>query len=209
LSGYDRSVEIRTERLILRQWGLEDAERLTAACQDPEIARWIPVIPSPYTELDAHSYIGHARENWNRGEAYNLAILEAESGDLAGSIAVRLGRFNTGHYGYWIAAGARGRGIATEALNALCRWGVDTLHLRRLELLTDPDNLASQRVAEKVGFQREGILRSSLEYRDGTRRDSIIFSLLPDELGSGLRASRATPGRAPGACARARRAQDA
>jgi RimJ/RimL family protein N-acetyltransferase len=91
-------------------------------------------------------------------------------------------RFGIGHFGYWIARDARGRGVATEALKALCVWGVDTLALKRLELLTDPENTASQRVAEKAGFQREGILRSSLEYRDGTRRDSVIFSLLPQEM---------------------------
>jgi RimJ/RimL family protein N-acetyltransferase len=175
-------MELRTDGLILRPWELDDAPALTAACQDPEIARWIPVIPTPYTEEDAYSYLGQARENWNRGEAYNFAIVDAESGRLAGSIAVRLTRFSTGHFGYWIAPEARGRGLATEALKALCRWGVDTLDLKRLELLTDPQNLPSQRVAEKAGFRREGILRSSLEYRDGTRRDSVIFSLLPEEL---------------------------
>ena len=105
--------------------------------------------------------------------------MEAESGDLAGSIAVRLRRFSTGHIGYWIAREARGRGVATEALAGLCRWAVDTLDVKRLELLTDVDNRGSQRVAEKAGFQREGILRSSLENRDGHVRDSVMFSLLP------------------------------
>ena len=75
-------------------------------------------------------------------------------------------------------------GIATQALETICRWAVDELRLGRLELATDPDNHASQRVAEKAGFQREGIMRSALEYRDGSRRDSVFFSLLPDELGS-------------------------
>jgi RimJ/RimL family protein N-acetyltransferase len=176
-------MELRTEALILRPWRLEDAPNLTAAFQDPEIARWLSVIPSPYSEEDSYSFIGHARESWDRGESYNFAIVNAESGDLAGSIAVRLRRFSTGHFGYWIARESRGRGVATEALTALCRWAVETLDVKRLELLTDVDNQGSQRVAEKAGFQREGILRSSLENRDGTRRDSVIFSLLPQEMG--------------------------
>ena len=175
-------MELRTEGLILRPWQLEDASTLTAACQDPEIARWISVIPWPYTEEDSYSFIGHSRESWDRGESYNFAIVDAASGDLAGSIAVRLRRFSTGHFGYWIAREARGRGAATEALTALCRWAVETLDVKRLELLTDPDNRGSQRVAEKAGFQREGLLRSSLENRDGTRRDAVIFSLLPQEM---------------------------
>jgi RimJ/RimL family protein N-acetyltransferase len=176
-------MELRTDALILRPWRREDAPSLTAACQDSEIARWLSVIPSPYSEEDAYSFIGLSRETWDRGESYNFAIVDAESGELAGSIAVRLRRFSTGHIGYWIAREARGRGLATEALAGLCRWAVDTLGVKRLELLADVDNRGSQRVAEKAGFQREGILRSSLENRDGTRRDSVMFSLLPQELG--------------------------
>jgi len=176
-------MELRTEALILRPWRLEDAPSLTVACQDSEIARWLSVIPSPYSEEDAYSFIGQSRESWDRGESYNFAIVNAESGDLAGSIAVRLRRFSTGHVGYWIAREARGRGFASEALAGLCRWAVDALDVKRLELLADVDNRGSQRVAEKAGFQREGILRSSLENRDGTRRDSVSFSLLPEEMG--------------------------
>ena len=48
--------------------------------------------------------------------------------------------------------------------------------------MTDPDNIASQRVAEKAGFTREGVLRSMLVNRDGSRRDGVMFSLLPEEL---------------------------
>ena len=56
------------------------------------------------------------------------------------------------------------------------------LELQRIDLLTDPDNVASQRVAEKVGFQREGVLRAHLRHPDGRIRDSVMFSLLPGEL---------------------------
>ena len=175
-------MELRTNALILRPWKLDDAPAIAEACSDPEIARWLPMIPSPYGEEDAVSFIGQAHENWKRGEAYNFAILDAAGRRLAGSIAMRVLRFNTGHFGYWVTREARGHGGATEALKTLSRWAVDTLDIKRLELLTDPENVASQRVAKRAGFQREGLLRSSLEYRDGSRRDSILFSALPDEL---------------------------
>ena len=64
----------------------------------------------------------------------------------------------------------------------MSRFALEELELRRLELLTDPDNVASQRVAEKVGFQREGVLRAHLPHRDGRVRDGVMFSLLPGEL---------------------------
>jgi RimJ/RimL family protein N-acetyltransferase len=87
-----------------------------------------------------------------------------------------------GRIGYWIAAPARGHGVCTRALRVLSRWALDELGLRRLDLITDPDNVASQRVAEKVGFQREGVMRSHLLHPDGRLRDSVMFSLLPGEL---------------------------
>jgi RimJ/RimL family protein N-acetyltransferase len=84
--------------------------------------------------------------------------------------------------GCWIARDERGRGICTRALRLLARHGLDELGLQRVDLITDPDNVASQRVAEKVGFQREGVLRAHLRHPDGRVRDSVMFSLLPGEL---------------------------
>ena len=173
-------MELRTDGLILRPWRLEDAPAVTAACQDPEIARWIPLIPTPYSEQDARQFLEDIVAS---EDSYGFAVLDSATGELAGSIAIRLQRFSTGHIGYWVAREARGRGVATAALKALCRWAVDELGLKRLELVTHPENLASQRVAEKAGFQREGVMRSALEHADGRRRDSVLFSLLPEELG--------------------------
>jgi RimJ/RimL family protein N-acetyltransferase len=72
--------------------------------------------------------------------------------------------------------------VTTRALRLLCRYGLDELALGRLELVADRDNAASIRVAEKVGFRREGVLRSHLLHPDGSRHDSVMFSLLPGEL---------------------------
>jgi RimJ/RimL family protein N-acetyltransferase len=147
-----------------------------AACQDPDIQRWLPGLPRPYTHDDAHAFvIGDPAVG-----SHQFAITEHAS--LAGSIALRIGEEGTGHVGYWCALEARGRGIATRALRLLSRYGLDELCLDRLELTADADNLASLRVAEKVGFKREGVLRSHLLYPDGHRRDSVMLSLLPGEL---------------------------
>ena len=175
------SMELRGDGIVLRPWREDDLAALTAACQDAEIARWLPMVPSPYSEDDGRRYLEQARLNWELGDAYNFAVVD-ESGRLLGSIAMRILRFGVGHIGYWMAAEARGRGLTTEALRALSRWAIEKLGLGRVELVTDPDNIASQRVAEKAGFTREGILRLILVNRDGSRRDGVMFSLLPDEL---------------------------
>ena len=81
-----------------------------------------------------------------------------------------------------VARGARGRGLTTRALRLLSEHAFEDIGLERMQLFADPANHASQRVAERVGYQREGVVRSHLPQRDGTRRDSIAFSLLPGEL---------------------------
>ncbi len=169
-------MELRDDSLLLRRWSADDAPVVYAACQDPEIRRWLPTLPRPYTYEDARAFVTDAR---GLG-AHQFAIVEAER--VVGSIGLHLASNETGHVGYWCAAEARGRGITTSALRRLCRHALDDLGLARLALTADVDNLASQRVAEKVGFRREGVLRSHLRHPDGHRRDSALFSLLPGEL---------------------------
>lgn len=170
-------MELRDGELGLRTWSLDDVPAIVAACQDPEILRWIPVIPRPYTEDDARAFVNGS---WAREPGQQFAV--TLNGDVVGSIGMRMNESRTGHIGYWCAPEARGREVTTRALRVLCRYALDELGLERLELITDPENNASQRVAEKVGFQREGVLRSHLPHPDGRRRDSVMFSLLPGEL---------------------------
>ena len=160
----------------MRPWREEDAPWVYQACQDPEIQRWLPDLPRPYTDDDAWAFVTDAL---GLGP-YQFAITEQEN--LVGSIGLRVAKHETGHIGYWCAPEARGYGTTTRALRRLCRYALDELQLERLDLMTDVDNRASQRVAEKVGFQREGVLRSHLRYPGGHRRDSVFFSLLPGEL---------------------------
>jgi len=168
-------VELRDGALTLRPWREEDVPAIVAACQDPELLRWLPRVPRPYTPENARAFLADRPDG-----PYSFAI--EEDGRLAGSIAMRVDEFNaTGSLGYWCAPEARGRGVVTRALRLLCRYAFEELGLERLELVTDPDNAASQRVAEKVGFRREGVLRSHMRHPDGRRRDSVMFSLLPGE----------------------------
>jgi RimJ/RimL family protein N-acetyltransferase len=170
-------MRLRDGDLELRAWTLDDVPALVEACNDDEIRRWLPMIPSPYTEEDARTYV--------EGEVppgrHQFAI--TEDGRVVGAIGLDIVEsIRQGTIGYWCAQEARGRGVTTRALRLLSEHAFQNLGLERLQLFTDPDNLASQRVAEKAGYQREGVLRSHLPQRDGTRRDSIAFSLLPGEL---------------------------
>ena len=176
----NRRMELKGEGVVLRAWRMEDAPAVAEACQDPEIARWLAFVPQPYKPADARRYIQDCIEASDDRRPF--AITDAKTGVLIGSIDMRITRLGAGHIGYWMTPEARGRGRTTAALRALSRWAIEELGLGRVELATDLDNIASQRVAEKAGFQREGVLRAMLPTRDGPRRDGVMFSLLPGEL---------------------------
>ena len=86
--------------------------------------------------------------------------------------------------GYWVGARARGRGVATAALCLVAEWAFEEVpNLARLQLRADVRNIASNRVAEKAGFTREGVLRSQrYNERLGKRVDFVMWSLLREEL---------------------------
>jgi RimJ/RimL family protein N-acetyltransferase len=170
-------MELRDGDLVLRPWTESDIPAMVAGCNDREVAHWIPTIPHPYTRKDAIAFI--------RGEVgpKHEALAIVLEGKVLGGIGIGLNSHGyKASIGYWIAAPARGRGTCTRALRLLARHALEKRGLQRIELITDPDNVASQRVAEKVGFQREGVLRAHLRHPDGRIRDSVMFSLLPGEL---------------------------
>jgi len=157
----------------LRPFEESDVPAIVAACQDPEIPRWTAV-PSPYTEADARAWLASNEEE-------SFAVVDRASGELLGSIGVRYLDGRIGEVGYWVKREARGRGVATRALELVARWALVEKGLGRFQLRADVANGPSQRVAEKAGFVREGVLRSALAFK-GERRDVVMYSLVPDDL---------------------------
>jgi RimJ/RimL family protein N-acetyltransferase len=171
--------------IVLREWTDGDLPAIVAACSDPDLARWLDQVPQPYTERDAREYLASTRRGWREATISSFAIADAETGALLGSISVHWldHEHAVGEVGYWVRREARGRGIATRAVRLIARWAIRECGLRRLQLRADVDNVASQRVAEKAGFEREGVLRSvRYSERQGRRVDFAVFSLLSEEV---------------------------
>jgi RimJ/RimL family protein N-acetyltransferase len=127
-----------------------DVPALVAGLRDPEIARWLPNIPQPYSEHDARAFIAGA-QHWRRtgGEA-SFAIAD-EDDTCIGVAGVRPSE-QPPAVGYWVAAAQRGRGIASAATLALTGWAFRTFGCDRIGLHAETANAASCRVAEKCGF---------------------------------------------------------
>lgn len=170
--------QLEDEVIRLRPFTTDDIPAVTAACQDPEIPRWT-LVPTDYTEDVAREWIESIATPAD--ERLSLAVEDRGTGRLAGAISIWIVKREVGEFGYWAVAEFRGRGLMTRALSLLARWTLDELGLARLQLGTIPGNAASERVAEKVGFRKEGLLRSFVDQR-GERRDVILWSLLPGEL---------------------------
>jgi RimJ/RimL family protein N-acetyltransferase len=181
LSGIDLTTEVvRTERLVLRPYRPDDEDAVLAACQDPEIQRWIHLLPSPYTREDAREFVAEAAPGARAAGRALIVAIEA-GGVLVGSSGVHFGDGKLGpEIGYWIAPEARGEGYATETAQALAEWALDR-GAPRVHLIADVRNTPSQAVARRAGFSQEGVLRSAIPYREGTRGDAALFSRLPGD----------------------------
>lgn len=167
---------------LLRPWRDSDALAVTAACQDPEIARWTRV-PDNYSESDARAFLLYRHDAVLTGAAAPFAVVSPDD-RLLGSVALIAIEWPhlRGEVGYWLAREARGEGHATRAVRLICGWGFDALGLGRIVLHAATENLASQRVAQRSGFTREAVLRAYLRGKDGPQ-DMVAFGLLADELG--------------------------
>jgi len=170
--------------IVLRRADTADIPWITAACGDRELSRYVPAIPYPYAESDACAFVRRAAREWAEGSGATFVIAQAAEGGGLGVVAVHLSMADPGlaGIGYWLRREARGRGAATTAARLVSRWAIESLGIKRLSLETAPENWPSQRVAERAGFSREGLLRSWMPAGAG-RRDSVMFSMLPGEQG--------------------------
>ena len=166
--------------VTLRAWEPDDAPAVFAACQDPLIARFIPV-PQPYTEEVARQFVVRRRADWDGDDERSFAITDAETAEVLGAIARHGPWGHLARFGYWLAPWARGRGAATRSLRLITGWTLETTEVIRLDLFTHPDNDASGRVAERAGYVREGVRRVWDLDREGNPEDAIFYVVVRGE----------------------------
>ncbi|MFD7225784.1 GNAT family N-acetyltransferase [Streptomyces sp. NPDC059883] len=174
-------VTLTTERLLLRPLTPDDVDDVLAACQDPEIQRWVP-IPTPYERQHAEHFLTRmVPEGWRTGTNCTFGVVPRGGGPVMGAVNAHC-QSGTWEVGYWTAREHRGRGHTAEAARAVARWAFTALGAQRLEWRAEVGNAGSRAVAEKAGFAMEGMLRAALLHRD-TLRDMWIGALLPSDLG--------------------------
>ena len=170
---------IRLDDLLFRLPTVDDAPALAPAFQDPDIGGRanMPI----FDEATLRTVAPMLVERMDEGVFLPLVVADVESGELVGggnlhAINRDLGQ---GEIGYWLFHHARGKGIATRTARFVAEHGF-SIGLERIEARVFTGNPESERVLERAGFTREGVLRS-LPRRSGGRADMVLFSLLPGE----------------------------
>jgi RimJ/RimL family protein N-acetyltransferase len=175
---------LRTPRLVLRRFAVEDADPFAAYRSDPAVARF-QSWDAPYPVERARGFVAWLLEHQpdEPGEWYQLAIAEREAPDrLIGDCGFRPRMDDPAivDVGFTLAPHAQGRGYGAEAIGELVRYLFEDRVKHKVCADCDPRNDGSWRLLERVGFRREGTLRES--YRDGAGwADEYLYGLLAGE----------------------------
>ena len=167
-------MELRTDRCTLRPFRPADAASLARHADNRKI--WLALrdlFPHPYTRADAEAYIAHVA-----GEVPVTRFAIDVAGEAVGSVSLRLGsdiERRSAEIGYWLGEAYWGRGIVSAAVAAVTDYAFRELDLLRVFAVPFVRNVASARVLERAGYQREGTLRRSA-VKDGEVLDQHLYA---------------------------------
>jgi ribosomal-protein-alanine N-acetyltransferase len=151
---------IHTPRLLLRKFRETDVDDALACRNDPEFARFLRHIPQPYTREHAIAFVEtNMTEPWDEFPTFAVVIDDRVIGTVNFNIAGR-----TAMIGYAIARAHWGRGVATEAARAAIDWLFANHAIDELWASTQPDNVRSRRVLEKLGMRYVGDVDDEVKY---------------------------------------------
>jgi RimJ/RimL family protein N-acetyltransferase len=179
----DLSLKLKTERLILRPLNIRDAESIFAYRSDAitnQYQGWVPK-----TIGDAQTFISKVAENIDEYDTwFQFVIISKVDGELVGDIGIHF--FDVDRYqveiGCTLAKSYHGKGIAIEALKGIIEYLFIKLYKRRITCSIDPQNLASIKMVERLGFRKEAHFKQSILI-DGEWVDDIVYALLKSEWG--------------------------
>lgn len=164
--------------VVLRPLREDDRTAVLATMRDPHVRRWLNMPANP-GEREFATLLRTARDGASSGDRIDLCVtVDGEDVPIGTVIASRRHRENY-EIAYLAGEDGRGRGLMTRAVRLLCEW-LFAQGVGRLEIRAHPDNVDSQRLAERCGFAREGLERRSI-WLHGRREDAVVFSLLPDD----------------------------
>uniref|UniRef100_UPI003F4988D4 GNAT family N-acetyltransferase n=1 Tax=Amycolatopsis sp. CA-096443 TaxID=3239919 RepID=UPI003F4988D4 len=172
---------LRGSAVLLREFRPDDADAVFAVIGDDRVTRFLSFDSRDRAAADAMiEGVAERAARSPRAEYYLGVALLGTPDVVVGFCRLALSGVNTAKIGYAVAADHWGKGLATDAVTTMLNFAFEDLGLHRVTAAIGPDNDASRRVVEKLGFTREGRLRDHV-YTNGAWRDSVLFSILSDE----------------------------
>ncbi|MEO7001347.1 MAG: GNAT family N-acetyltransferase [Ktedonobacterales bacterium] len=172
--------ELRGERVLLRPYRLDDSDDMYAAIEASRdhLRPWMPW--ADQSAEQQRDWLVHRIASWLLREDLIVGIWEAATGRSLGGSGLHGINWEIGAFeiGYWLRADAEGKGYMTETVRLLTDYAFDMLDANRVAIRCDAENRRSAAVAARLGFVREGCLRSDTRTADGTLRDTLVFSLI-------------------------------
>jgi RimJ/RimL family protein N-acetyltransferase len=169
--------------ITLRKPHLDDTQAVFDGCQDPLIPRFTAISPD-YSMAHALDYVQRTDASV-RTQRELPFVIEYGNGDdrtFAGTISFHSlsVKNSVGELGYWMSASMRGKGIATTAARMLTDYGFASIGFKRIEALVDFENVASAKLLESAGYDREGLLKNKVTRDDGRQVDMYLFAAVPE-----------------------------
>jgi ribosomal-protein-alanine N-acetyltransferase len=179
-SGSEPGRPLETPRLSLRRWTEQDAGALHAAFGDPDSMRFWDSAPAGDVAETAERIRGSVAVSADWHAAFAVTLRETQ--EVVGMVNYHDRRALQRRLaiGWMIVPAWRGKGVARDAATALLRYCFTTLGANRIEARIEPANAPSLRVAARLGFQREGLMREWIVV-EGTPRDMLMLALLRDD----------------------------
>ena len=181
----EKEITMSDGELLLRCCRIEDAREHCDAVHESidELAKWMPWASENYSIEDSLTWLKACSTIWDKGMEYNFTIVNPLTQKIMGWCGLnRIDYQNMiANLGYWIRKRDCNRGVASTAALLLARFGFERLHFNRIEIKVAKDNIASQRVAEKTGAVREGVLRNLIN-QHGKAIDGVLYSLIPSDI---------------------------
>jgi ribosomal-protein-serine acetyltransferase len=164
----------------IRPYEPTDAEALWQAARESvaEVFPWLPWCHAEYSLAEAVDWATSRARLAMEGLEFAFAIIGPDGRFLGGCGVNQINRIHRfGNLGYWVRTSATGRGVASESVRQMADFAFRNTDLMRLEIVCAVENARSQRVAERVGAAREGVLRSRLQLH-GRAVDAVMYSLI-------------------------------
>jgi [ribosomal protein S5]-alanine N-acetyltransferase len=169
-------MELATERLLLREFVLDDFEAVHRYAADPEVTRFTDWGPNDHQATLMFLNEVRASAASDPRSRYALAVVRPDLGELIGSIELQVGNDGHGMLGYVLARRSWGNGYATEAASALLRYGFEELGLQQISATCDPNNAASAAVLERIGMRQQAYLPRYVAKGDEWH-DRLLFTV--------------------------------